>query len=236
MGLLNLTDSEKRAIAAINSGELDELIDSAIRFERFGELSRLPLRNCGEFVSGRLRYFEEALAAYRIAKSVKNREAKLYSARKAGSDLSFAVDQMKQRLEVEERENHLFYVFDPVFTPFNLSENMHVRVSYRWRRRTEDEWTSGSILFKYNARPRIDNYWRDKSRRKPSAKKLADDRETDLRHQWEHLVQLAHWSVRDYFREGKDGFGIPDMFEIKVKEGGHLNNFSANFWQRKPDF
>lgn len=234
MGLINLEDREKRAIAAIDKRELDRLIDEAITYEQHGKFSNLPLHDCGDYVSNKLRYFDGALADYRKAKSAKKREETLYLAQKAGRDLTFAVSQMKQRLEVEEREGQLFHVFDPSMPPFSLTENMRVRVSYRWRMSAEDDWNSGSILFKHKVRPRRDPYaaMQPKPKRKPSARKLAEDRENDLRREWEHLEQLAHWSVRDYFREGHDGAVIPDEFETKTDDRGHLNNFSADFWKR----
>lgn len=234
MGLINLEDRQTRAIAAIDTSELDRLIDEAITYEQHGKLNNLPLHECGDYVSGRLRSFDQALTEYRKAKSAKKRDETLYSARKAGHDLSFAVGQMKQRVEVEEREGLLFRVFDPSIPPFSLTENMQVRVSYRWRRSAGDDWNSGSILFKYKVRPRVDPYAfsQPKPKRKPSARKLAEDRENDLRREWEHLEQLAHWSVRDYFRAGHDGAGIPDEFEVKTGDREHLNNFSCDFWDR----
>lgn len=235
MGLINLSDREKQAIGAINSGELHDLVDQAIRSEHLGKLSSSPLYDCGEYVATKLRYFDQALAAYRIAKSAKKLEETLYSAHKAGGDLTFAFGQMKQRLEVEEREGQLFFVCDPTMPPFGLTENMQIRVSYRWRRTTEDEWTSGSIIFKHKVRPRIDYHALalPKPKRKPSARKLAEDRENDLLREWEHLERLAHWSVRDYFNAGHDGAGIPGQFEVRLGEGDRLNNFSADFWERK---
>lgn len=235
MGLINLSDREKQAIGAIDRGALHDLIDQAIKSEHVGKLSSLPLSNCGEYVAAKLRYFDQALAAYRIAKSAKKREETLYSAHKAGSDLTFAFGQMRQRLEVEERESQLFFIYDPTMPPFRLTQDMQVRVSYRWRRTIEDEWTTGSIIFKHKVRPRFDYHAlaQPKPKRKPSARKLGEVRENDLRREWEHLEQLAHWSVRDYFRAGHDGAGIPGEFEVRLGDGDHLNNFSADFWGRR---
>ncbi|WP_136661756.1 hypothetical protein [Nitratireductor sp. XY-223] len=111
---------------------------------------------------------------------------------------------------------------------------MRVRVSYRWRQSAEEDWNSGSILFKYKVRPGVDRYAlsQSKPKRKPSARKLAEDRENDLRREWEHFEKLAHWSVRDYFRAGHNGADIPDEFEVKTGDSDHLNNFSADFWER----
>ncbi|TIT89949.1 MAG: hypothetical protein E5W59_15250, partial [Mesorhizobium sp.] len=218
MGLINLSDREKQAIGAIDSGVLHDLIGQAIRSEYLGGLSALPLYKCGDYVASNLRYFDNALAAYRIAKSAKKREETLYSAHKAGSDLIFAFGQMKQRLEVEERESQLFFIYEPTMPPFRVTQDMQVRVSYRCRRTIEDEWTSGSIVFKHKSRPRFDYHSlaQPKPKRKPSARKLAEDRENELLREWEHLERLAHWSVRDYFRAGYDGVDIPDEFEVSL--------------------
>ncbi|MER8733455.1 hypothetical protein NKJ23_21050 [Mesorhizobium sp. M0184] len=234
MGLINLSHREKQAIGAINSSELHDLVNQAISSEHLGKLSSLPLYDCGEYVATKLRYFDRALAAYRIAKSAKKREETLYSAHKAGSDLTFAFAQIKQRMEVEERESQLFFVYDPTMPPFGLTQNMQVRVSYRWRRATGDEWTSGSIVFKHKVRPRLDclALAQPKPKRKPSARKLAENRESDLHYEREHFERLAHWSVRDYFRAGRDGAGIPGQFEVRLGDDDRLNNFSADFWGR----
>ncbi|WP_417417640.1 hypothetical protein [Hoeflea sp.] len=208
MGRIILEDREKQAIAAIDNAELDRFVDEAITYEQRGRLNNLPLHDCGEYVSGKLRSFDRALTQFWKAKSAKKREETLYAAQKVGRDLTFAVGEMKQRLEVEEREGQLFHVFDPSMP---LTENMRVRVSYRWRSSVEDDWNSGSILFKYKIRPRSPPHTlrHPKPKLKPSARKLAEDRGNELRREWEHLEQLAHWSVRDYFRAGHDGAASP---------------------------
>ncbi|MCG8274169.1 hypothetical protein MIC97_22735 [Aquamicrobium sp. NLF2-7] len=233
MGLLSLSDREKQAIRSIDSGVLRDLVDQAITSEHLGGLSKLPLDDCGDYVANKLRHLDSALAAYRIAKSAKKREETLYSAHKAGSDLTFAFGQMKQRLEVEERESQLFVIYEPTMAPLRVAQVMQVRVSYRFRRTIEEEWTSGSIVFKHTSRPRFDFHAlaQPKPERKPSARKLAEERESELLREWEHLERLAHWSVRDYFRAGHDGSDIPHEFEVRLGAGGHLNNFSADFWR-----
>jgi hypothetical protein len=235
MGLVNLSTREKQAIDALNSGELHDLVDEAIRSEHLGKLSSLPLYDCGEHVASKLRYLDRALAAYRIAKSARKRDETLYSARKAGSDLTFAVGQMKHRVQVEVRDGQLFLVHDPAMPPFRLTEEMQVRVSYKWRRTAEDDWASSSIVFKHMFRPRFDHHAlaHPKPKRKPSARKFAEDLENNLFREWKDLEQLAHWSVRDYFRAGNDGTSIPDQFEVRLGDGEQLNNFSADFWERE---
>ncbi|ODT77147.1 MAG: hypothetical protein ABS76_28265 [Pelagibacterium sp. SCN 64-44] len=235
MGLINLTERERNAIGSVDSVALQDLVDQAIRSGHLGNLSGLSLYDCGEYVAANLRHFERALAAHRIAKSAKKREETLYTLHKAGSDLTFAFGQMKQRLEIEDRENQLFYVFDPTMPPFRLTPDMQVRVSYRWRRTIEDEWTSGSIVFRNKVPPRFDYHAlaQPKPTRKPSARKLAEGREAELLREWEHLEQLAHWSVRDYFRAGHNGADIRKEFAVRLSDRDHLNNFSADFWGRK---
>jgi len=142
---------------------------------------------------------------------------------------------MKQRLEVEVRESQFFYIFDPAMPPFRLTQDMQVRVSYKWRRAIEDEWTFGSIVFRHQVPTRFDYHAlaQPKPTRKPSARKLAEDREAELLREWEHLERLAHWSVRDYFRAGHNGADIPKEFDVRLGDRDHLNNFSADFWGRK---
>lgn len=233
MGLINLTERERNTIGAVDSLALQDLVDQAIRSGHLGNLSGLSLYDCGEYVAAKLRHFDQALAAHRIAKSAMKREQTLYTVHKAGRDLTFAFGQMKQRLEVEDRENQLFYVFDPTMPPFRLTQDMQVYVSYRWRRTIEDEWTSGSIVFRHKAPPRLDYHALAQPKRKPSARKLAEDRQAELLREWEHLERLAHWSVRDYFRAGHNGVDIPKEFDVRLGDRDHLNNFSADFWGRK---
>ncbi|MER9025946.1 hypothetical protein NKI01_25915 [Mesorhizobium sp. M0815] len=235
MGLMNLSDREKQAIGAIDSGALHDLVDQAIRSEQLGKLSNLPLYNCGEYVATKLRYFDQALAAYRIAKSAKKREGILHSIRKAGSDLTFAFGQMKQRLEVEERESQLFFIYDPTIAPFRLTQDMQVRVSYKWRRTIEDEWTSGSIIFKHKVQPRFDYHTiaQPKSKRKPSAREACGGPRDRPATRMGAPRAAGSLVSGDYFRAGHDRGGIPGEFEVRLGDGDHLNNFSADFWGRK---
>ena len=198
-----------------------------------GRLSSLPLYDCGEFVSSRLRYFEKALTEYRNSKSSKKRESTLFHARRAGSDIIFAFGQMKDRLETEEKEGELFYVNDPSFPPSFLTNGMRARVSFRWRGAETDQWTHGAIEFAHEVTPRLDLYalTQPKPKRKPSKMQLEEQRQDELRVEWEHLELLAHTSVRDYFKAGHDGAAIPKVFTAKVGHDGRLNNFSADFWR-----
>lgn len=74
MGEINLEQREIEAIKGVDERELSELIDEAIRTESVGDLYRLRLRDCGEYVASKLHYFEKALNNYRNAKSAKKRE------------------------------------------------------------------------------------------------------------------------------------------------------------------
>lgn len=99
MGLINLSDRERKAIGAIDGEKLRENIDQAITTERLGQFSNLPLNDAGEPVTAKLRYFGQALTAYRIAKSARKRNETSRAVQKAGGDLLLAVSQMKERLE-----------------------------------------------------------------------------------------------------------------------------------------
>lgn len=233
MGLINLEESEMRAIAAIEMSELYELIDSAIQEEQLSPLHQLPLRPCGDYVSGKVTDFGDALARYRVAKSPQKREDARYYAEKAGRDLAFAVSQMKSRLETEQREGSMFRVFDPLFPCSDPAEKMRVRVSYRWRSNPEAEWIHGSIEFLHEVPPDfgLPKPTFPPPRRKPSRAAVAGGRRRRLYLEWEHLLQIAHWAVRDYFKEGRPGSGIPATFDVKLGYGGQINNRSANFWE-----
>lgn len=232
MGLVNLDDRTRDAIASIDQERLSDLVNEAIRSGYVGELSRLPLYSCGEMVTGKLAYFDRTLTAHRSAKSAKKRERTEYDARKAGSDLIWAVSMMKDRLETEEREGQLFYVFDPMFPAHLLTKRMSARVTFRWRRSANGEWTQGSIVFNHEVRPRFDIYeaTRPKPKRKPSVAELDGKREEELYREWSHLEKLAHWSVCEYLRAGFDGASIPKEFDVRVGRDCQLDNFSTKFW------
>ncbi|WP_246675499.1 hypothetical protein [Mesorhizobium sp. B2-6-4] len=201
MGEINLTDSEKHALQAIDERELDNLIDQAVKEEHLGVMHRLPLSSCGIYAGTKLHYFEAALREYRESKSAKKREEKHYQATRAGSDLSFAFRSMKQRMETEEREGQLFHVDDNISAPYRFSKNLEVRISYRWRRTVEDAWTPGSITFHHEVYPRP-VYTLPRPKRKPSVAKQAQDLQDELHQTWVHFMRIALYTVRDYFREG----------------------------------
>ncbi|MER8370597.1 hypothetical protein NKH84_24060 [Mesorhizobium sp. M0902] len=209
MGEINLTDSEKDGLKAIDERELDGLIDQALREEHSGALHRLPLSSCGPYVATKLHYFSESLKEYRDSRSVRKREDKHFQARRAGSDLSFTFGSMKRRMEVEEREGQLFHVDDHIHWPYRFTKNLQITISYRWRRTVEEAWTHGSIEFHHEVHPHL-CYALPRPKRKPSAAKQAQNLQDELSRTWEHFMRLALYSVRDYFRNGGDGREIPE--------------------------
>lgn len=234
MGEINIPREQQNALQAIDTSELDRLVDQAIREERSGDLHRLPLTSCGPYISTKLHYFEQALAKHHLAKAPRKRAETENTLRRAGSDLSFAVGAMKRRMETEQKEGQLFYVDDQIMPPHRFGERLSVRVSYRWRRAVDGEWTFGSITFVHNADIRPD-YTIPVPRRKPSAAKQEQDRQTKLYQTWEHLMRGALYSVRDYFKEGGDGDKIPETFQATVDSHTRgLNNYSTQFWRQQP--
>lgn len=234
MGEINIPRDQQIAIAAIDASELDRLIDQAIREERSGDLHRLPLSNCGSCIGTTLHSFDRALAKHREAKAPRKRAETGDALRRAGHDLSFAVGAMKRRLETEQKEAQLFVVDDQIMPPHCFSKHLSLRVSYRWRRTIDDEWTFGSITFVHDVDLRPD-YTTSAPKRKPSAAKQEQDLQNRLYQIWERLMRGALYSVRDYFREGGDGNKIPDTFQAIVDSHSRgLNNYSTQFWRQQP--
>lgn len=234
MGEINIPRDQQNALKAIDTNDLDRLVDQAIREERSGDLHGLPLTSCGPYISTKLHYFEQALAKHRVAKAPRKRAETENTLRRAGSDLSFAVGVMKRVLETEQKEGELFYVDDQIMRPHSFGECLSVRVGYRWRRVVDDEWTFGSITFVHNVDLRPD-YTIPVPKRKPSAAKQEQDRQTKLYQTWEHLMRGALYSVRDYFKEGGDGDKIPETFQATVDSYSRgLNNYSTQFWRQQP--
>lgn len=233
MGEINIPSDEQHAFKMIDANELDRLIDQVIREERLGDLHRLSLSRCGQFISTKLHYFERALMKHREAKSPRKRAETEYDLRRAGRELSFAFTDMKNRMETEERERQLFLIDDRIMPPYSFSTHLSVRVSYRWRRTIDGEWISGSIIFIHDVGQGPD-YLMRLARRKPGAYKQEEDRQARLYETWEYLKRGALYSVRDYFREGGDGDKIPETFQVTVDHTGGLNNYSTRFWRQQP--
>jgi hypothetical protein len=185
------------------------------------------------YVASRLRAFEQALAEHGKAKSAKKRAETKDRAQHAGSDLAHAVRQMKHRMETEEKEGQLFYVDDQIIWPYSFSEQLTVRVGYRWRHAIEDDWTHGSITFSHRVDLRPD-YTMQTTKRKPGAAKLEQNRQDKLSHEWKHLMGLALHTIREYFRAGGDGNAIPPTFQATTDPYSRgLNNYSAQFWREQ---
>ncbi len=234
MGEINIPRDQQVAIAAIDASELDRLIEQAIREERSGDLHRLPLGNCGSYIATKLHSFHRALAKHREAKAPRKRAETGDALRRAGRDLSFAVGTMKQRMETEQKEGQLFSIDDQIIPPHRFSKHLSVRVSYRWRRTVDDEWSFGHITFVHDVDLRPD-YTSPVPKRKPSAAKQEQDLQDRLCQTWEHLMRGALYSLRDYFRDGGDGDRIPETFQATVDSHSRgLNNYSTHFWRQQP--
>ncbi|MGY3585558.1 hypothetical protein ACVIGB_005387 [Bradyrhizobium sp. USDA 4341] len=234
MGEINIPRDQQDALATIDTDELNTVIDRALSGERLGDLHCLPLASCGPYIVRKLHYFEQAWAEHRQAKAPGKRAKTADALRRAGSELSFAVDAMKRRTETEQKEGQLFYIDDQIMPPHHFDNRLSVRVSYRWRRTVDDEWTLGSITFVHDVDLRPD-YKIPVPKRKPSAAKREQDRQTKLYQTWEHLMRGALYSVRDYFGEGGNGDTIPKTFQATVDSHTRdLNNYSTQFWRQQP--
>ncbi|NHF68002.1 hypothetical protein [Xanthomonas hortorum] len=230
MGEINIPSDERDALKAIDNNVLNKLIEQCLHEERPTALRILRLESCGPYAAAQLRIYEKALAEHRKAKLAKKRAETEYRARCAGSNLAHAIQQMKHRVETEAKEGLLFYVDDQILPPYRFSEHVTVRVSYRWRRAIEDEWTYGSVTFSHEVDLRPD-YTMPLPRRKLSAAKQEQERQDKLYREWEHLMKLGLYSLRDYFKGGGDGSKIPKSFQAKTDSYSRgLNNFSAKFW------
>lgn len=230
MSEINLTNRQIDALKAVDEQELSRLIDDAVQQERLGlSLSRLPLSDCGVYVGTHVRFFEDSLKRYREAKSAKKRAQTESDALRAGSDLLFAFQQMKRRMETEEGNRRLFFVDDHIIWPSHFTKDLSVTVAYRFRKATTDQWTSGRITFHYQFVPAVRFSTAQPNRRK-SAAKQAEILQNDLSSAWQHLMKSALYTVRNYFLDGGDGNNIPDSFRAITDNNGQLDNFSLRFW------
>jgi len=231
MGEINISRSEKDALKAIDSDELNRLIQQCCHDERSGPLRSLRLENCGPYVASQLRELEAALLEHSQAKAAKKRAQTECRVDRASRGLVYAVQQMQTRVEAEEKDGLLFYIEDQVIPPGRFNEHLIVRIYYRWRRAIEDKWISGSITFVYDVDLRPD-YMRPLSARKPIAAKQEQVQQNKLYHEWEHLMKLGLYSVRDYFKGGGSGAEIPKTFQVRVDPHSRgLNNYSTDFWR-----
>ena len=126
----------------------------------------------------------------REAKSAKKREQKLRDAIKSGSDLSYAVASMKQRVAQENLDGLTFHVLDDVPHPCRFTKDLEVRVSYRWRRAIVEPWKSGDITFQHEF-DQSRNLALNIPKRKPSAAKQEQDLQVRLSEAWGYLRDLS---------------------------------------------
>lgn len=229
MGVINLPADQLKTIAAIDTVELSRLIKQAVQSESPGNL-RGFLGNCGTYISSELYSFERALTAHRDARAPRKREQTGNLLQKAAYDLSSSVSAMQLRVEEDQRDLERFYVDDHILPPFRYGKRLSVTVRYRWRSGAGADWKSGSITFDHEYEPRPD-YTLPIPTRKPSRGKQERELEERLRGEWEHLMKLALWSVRDYLKRGGDAANIPSTFKtIPDPYYRTLNNKSADFW------
>jgi hypothetical protein len=230
VGVINIPPREQDALRRIDIKVLRELIERCLRDERSSALQRLPLHDCGLFVSTKRNDFERALDAYGKAKADKKRADTLRRARSAGDALLYALEQMQYRMAAEAEQGERFYIDDMILPPPAFGTQLSVRVSYRWRPLVTAPWNYGDITFLYNVELRPD-YTRPAPARKPSAAQQARERREQLSNEWEHLKDLALFSVRDYFQDGGNGADIPKRFQVKPDAYSRgLNNHSTKFW------
>lgn len=231
MSEIKIPRDECDALKAVETDLLDKLIEQCLYDEVPDALRDLQLEYCGPYVSSHFRQCANALAEYRNAKAAKKRSDTESRARRAGNYLASAVQQMKRQVEIQESEQQFFDIDDLIREPYQFSERMTVRVSYRWRKTLQDEWASGSITFFHHAHLQPD-YAMPRQNRKPSAARLAQDRQDKLFSEWEHLKKLGLQSVKQYFKQGGDGSAIPQEFQVVTDSYSRvLNNYSTDFWR-----
>lgn len=229
MSELNVPSAERDALRAIDTDVLGRLIEQSMYDGQSDALRRLRLDSCGPYVASRLQEYGKALTEHGAAKAAKKRAETEYRARRAGSDLTHAVRQMKDRARQEEEESQFFYVEDQIAPPYSFSERISVRVCYRWRGAAAEEWVYGSTTFTHEVRSRPD-YTKPLPKQKPSAAKQERDRQETLYRDWEYLKMLGLNSVREHFRRGGGGATVPQTLHAKTDSyTGGLNNFSADF-------
>ncbi len=233
MGELNVPREQRDALKAIDTSLLNTLIDTCLDDKRADPLHALRLDTCGPFVATKLWEFKQALAEYDKAKSARKTAEMADHARRAGSNLANAVERAQHRVATEEAEDQFFVVEDNILPLGDFSENLRVRVSFRWRRMVQDPWAYGSITFSHHVEERPD-YTRPAPKRKPSTSELARKRQEKLFEQWNYLMSSGLQSVKEFFRQGGNPADVPKDFQARVDHLGRLNNFSTSFWVDKP--
>lgn len=192
--MFNLTETEKRGLAAIDQDRLERFIDAAILNEWFGDMENMDFYACDSHVMRHLRIFEERLADYRNSKAAEKRRRTLYSAEKAGRELSFAASQMKERLAREIKDGKLFRIDNFLHPPIHFTADISVRIAYQWRQAEADEWSYGAMTVRHRFKKISD--LGETPKRKQSAWKVEEERQADLYAVWDHLRKLAQLSLQ----------------------------------------
>lgn len=230
MSILYLPPHEMTAIKAIDIREVERRVSQALDEGRPSALYELQLSGSGSHIASHLHRYERDLAYYAKAKAATKRSETRSRAWSSGHDLVYAIRDMKQRVEEQEREVQLLWTDDQISPPYRFANRVEVRVGYQWRATVDDAWGFGAITFFHNVDMRPD-YTRPQPARKPSAAKLEEQRQETLSGHWDHLRLLALHSVREFLKAGGDGSTIPKEFEAKPGQADrYLNNFSCNFW------
>lgn len=231
MSALYLSDSEISALKEVDIRALEECITEALAYGQTSGLYNLHLGGCGLYISGRLQRFQSDLGEYAKAKMAKKREQTRSRAWSSGDDLLYAVREMVRRMEEEEKELQLIRIDDMIRSPRTFDEHLEIRVQYQWRRAIDDAWAFGKITFIHDVDKRPD-YLLPQPARKPSAAKLAEQRQETLYRHWDHFRRLALHAVREYLKKGGDGSSIPETFVATTSgRDRFLNNFSCDFWR-----
>ena len=233
MSGLYLHRSEADALRAIDPSEMERVVDEAVWQARSGQLHALRLASCGQYVSARLARFDQAVAVHNKAKAARKRAETSADLRQAGGDLLYAVREMKQRLEEEERETEFFRVDDESFPPSSLTDSLRVRVGYRWRDTTDGAWTHGCIVFSHDVDERPD-HTASVPRRKPPRWKMEEERQETLYGIWDRFRWSALQSVQEYLRSGRDRSAIPANFRATTDPHSRsLGRYSTDFWRER---
>lgn len=232
MGEINLPREEKDGLASLDLAEIERLIEKAVENETATGL-RQALWRCGPFIAQKVQYFERTLEAHGKARAARKREQTAYDVRKDASDLKWALREMRDRVELERKNGELFYVDDNIFWPRIFSPSLSVRIAFRWRRTVEDDWNHGTITFIHDADTRP-KYLLQPPQKTITPAKQKKALQESLAMEWQHLMRLGLYSVRDYFEAGRDGSEIPETFSA-VADGYSrgLNNYSCDFCGRR---
>ena len=133
MSEINLPPEQQERIKAVDVDRLYKLVDQTLYDGGTGALRELHLESCGAYIAEQLRIYDRALSGYAKAKSAKKRAETEMDARRAGSALISAVNQMQSRVETEEKEGQFFFVDDHVMQPFGINNNLSVSIRFHWR-------------------------------------------------------------------------------------------------------